>query len=138
MATTLGLINKALYSRLSGGTALTTLLAGTASIYHMQAPDDAALDYVVFSCMSGGPQNINPSRVEDVTYFIRGYSKIGPAAADAIDAQLDIALHGQPLTISGWTNFWLARISYLVNADVLPNTSKVWMSGGMYRIRLDS
>jgi hypothetical protein len=138
MPTTLGLLNAALYSRLSGGTALTGLLAGTASVYNGQAPDAAPFDYVVFSCQGGGPENITPSRMEDITLFVRGYSKKGAAAADAIDAQIDILLHGKPLTVPGWTNFWVMRESYLVGTDALPNTVKVWMSGGLYRARLDS
>ena len=46
-------LNTGIYSTLSGGTALTTALGGTA-IYYQQAPDEAALPYVVWELPGRG------------------------------------------------------------------------------------
>jgi hypothetical protein len=50
-------LNATLYTALSSRAALGTLLAGTAAVYFEQAPDDATLPYVVYSCagMPHGP-----------------------------------------------------------------------------------
>ncbi len=53
-------LETALYNTLSGGTALTALLAGgtaAPSIYNQQAPDEAAFPYVVFALQGGGDEN---------------------------------------------------------------------------------
>ena len=41
--------------------------------------------------------------------FIRAYSGVSAVEAGSIDAAIDTALHMQPLTVSGWTDLWLAR-----------------------------
>jgi len=128
-------ISLSIYSTLSAATALTSLLAGTASIYHIQAPDNATLPYVVFSTQAGGDENQTPIRRKNIVLFVRGYSAVSAAAAGSIDAQIDTLLHGKSLTITGWNNFWLAREQDLENIDNQSSTEKVWMAGGLYRAR---
>ena len=55
-------LNTALYTKLSGGTALTGALGGTC-IYHGVAPEGAALPYVVWSYAAGGADNFTRVRV---------------------------------------------------------------------------
>lgn len=74
-------LGSAIYSKLSAATALTSLLAGTTSIYHLQAPDNATLPYVVFSTQAGGDENQTPIRRKNLLYFIRGYSAVSAGAA---------------------------------------------------------
>ena len=126
-----------MYSRLSGGTALTSLLASTASIYHGRVPDGAAFPYVVFNLQGGGDENITPSRMKNIVLYVRGYSKTSQAGAGSIDAQIDALLHGQTLSVSGWVNFWTARESDLSGFEPMPNGETIWNAGGMYRIRID-
>ena len=129
-------INQAIYSTLSTATALTSLLAGSTSIYHLQAPDNATLPYVVFSTQAGGDENQTPIRRKNLLYFIRGYSAVSAGAAGSIDAQIDTLLHGKSLTVTGWNNFWLAREQDLENIDNQPSGEKIWMAGGLYRVRI--
>jgi len=129
-------INTAIYSKLSAGTALTALLAGTTSIYHLQAPDNATLPYVVFSHAAGGDENQTPIRRKNNLVFVRGYSNVSALAAGSIDAQVDALLHAGTLTVTGWNNFWLCREQDLENIDNLPSGEKVWMAGGYYRLRI--
>lgn len=128
-------LNTAMYSRLSGGTALITALGGT-SIYWLQAPDGASLPYVVFSLQGGGDENITPRRMKNEVYFVRGYSAVS-AQAGSIDALCDSLLHGKALSVSGWANFWLVRENDLANVENTEAGEQVYMSGGFYRIRLD-
>lgn len=131
-------INAALYSRLGGGTALTALLSGgSVSIYNLQAPDDATLDYVVYNLQAGGDENLTAHRTKDLTVFVRGYSSAGPAKAGTIDAQADALLHMRPLTISGWGNFWISRENDFANVEIDSANNKTWMAGGYYRIRAE-
>lgn len=133
-------LNAAIYSKLAGGTALTSLLSGgtaVPSIYYLQAPDSAALDYAVFSYQGGGDENWTAHRTKNLMLFVRGYSKTGPAQAGSIDAQIDALLHGIALTVSGWANFWTAREEDISLVDTDPSGKHVWMAGGMYRLRIE-
>jgi len=129
-------LNKGLFDTLKGGTALTNALGGTA-IYNVQAPDNAVLPYVVFSVAGGGDENITPSRSKNILYYVRAYSKTSAAHAGTIDGFVDTLLHGKSLSVTGWSNFWLARETDVENVDNEPSGEKVWMSGGYYRVRLD-
>lgn len=130
-------LNAAIYSKLTGGSGLIALLATSTSIFYEQAPDDAALDYVVFSLQGGGDENLTPNRTKNLVMFVRGYSQTGAAKAGQIDAACDALLHGSALTVTGWTNFWSAREDDLAAVEVDRAGVKTYMSGGMYRIRLD-
>lgn len=126
----------ALYSRLQG-TALTSLLAGTTSIFHMQAPEGATLPYVVFNLQGGGDENLDANRTKNLIVFVRGYSESSAAQAGSIDAQIDTLLHLSPLTVSGWTNIWMGRETDVETVEVQENNQLIWMQGGLYRVHLD-
>jgi len=126
-------IDTAIYSRLQGTGALTTLLSGTTAIYHLQAPDGATLPYVVWSIQAGGDENLSRHRVKQLVYFVRGYSGVSAAQAGSIDAQLDTALHLVPLTVSGWTDLWLAREQDLELVEIQPSGRQIFTAGGLYR-----
>ena len=128
-------INSGIYSTLTGGTALTALLAGTTSVYKDYAPGTAVYPYVCFSFMGGGEANETPNRAKNVIYFIRAYSKTSTANAGNIDAQIDNLLHGKTLSISGRSNFWTAREAEFENTEYLSNGDPVFMSGAYYRIK---
>ncbi len=130
-------LNKGIYDTLKAGTALTSLLGGTA-IYYEQAPDNAAYPYVVFSIQGGGDLNLSPSRMKDVLYFVRGYSKVSPAMAGSIDAQLDALLHNKTITVTGWSNYNTQRETDIENSEVDNANQMIYMAGGVYRISIDS
>lgn len=129
-------VDTALYGTLSAGTALTSQLAGTTSIYHGAAPRDSSLPYIIFSQSAGGDANDTPRRRKDLVYTIQAVSDASYRTAGLIDAAVDDLLHGQTLTVSGWTNFWTMReqdIEYIETAD---DGRRIFHVGGMYRIRL--
>jgi len=129
-------LNTTIYSKLQG-TALTSLLAGTTSIYHLQAPDNADPPYVVFNTQAGGDENQTPKRRKSLLLFVRGYSKVSAAQAGSIDAQIDTLLHRQSLSVSGWANIYTWRETDLETIQNLPSGEKYWMQGGFYRVRLE-
>ena len=127
-------LNTGIYSTLSGGTALTTALGGTA-IYYQQAPDEAALPYVVWSYQGGGDDNITPSRMKSLLVYVRGYAAT-PALAGTIDTYCDALLHGKTITVTGWKNFWTAREEDISLVENPPDGAPIFSAGGIYRIRL--
>ena len=127
-------INYGLNSALAGGTALISLLGGTA-IYHGQAPESASLPYVVFSQQGGGPENTHADDARDLLYFVRGYATTGKAAGD-IDDAISALLHRKSITVSGWRNFWLARETDYEFVETTATGGLIFTAGGIYRIRI--
>lgn len=127
-------LSQAIFNQLANSAALTTLLGG-ANIFNKQAPDLQALPYVIFSMQGGGDQNINPWRLKNVLYFVRGFATTDVAAGQ-IDAQIDALLHKKKLTITGWCNFQMQRETDMENITQEPNGENIYMAGGMYRVRL--
>jgi hypothetical protein len=135
-------LNAAVYTTLTGGTALTNLLSSETSVYFLQAPDDCTdTEYVVFSYQGGGDENQIPNRMKNNVLNVRaisgGGTASGPALAGSIDAQIDALLHLKPLTVAGWENFWTAREMDIVLMENDEAGIKFFTSGGLYRIRLD-
>lgn len=124
----------ALYTTMTGGTALTALLAGTASVYDMQAPDNATLPYVVFSLQAGGPDNLDNNDLEQNVWNIRGYSATSPKAATLIFEQVDLLLDRVNISITGFNTLWCAREENYKLVEETPN-GRIYSAGGMYRIR---
>lgn len=127
-------LHTAIYSTLSGGTALTTALGGTA-IYHQQAPDGQALPYVVWNIQGGGDENITSNRMKNLVLFVRAYAA-SAAQAGTIDNYCDALLHGKNLSVTGWHMFWLGRESDLELVENPPDGGRVFMAGGLYRVRM--
>ena len=125
----------ALYTALTGGTALTALLAGTTSVYNMQAPDGASLDYVVFQFQGGGPENVNPSSLENNLWTVRCHSETSAKQAGLIFEQVDTLLHRKSLTVGGAAAIWCARETNLSSVETTPDGEHIYMVGGIYRIR---
>lgn len=126
-------LNAGLYSTLSSGTALTALLGGTA-VYHLQAPDNQSLPYVVYSWQGGG--KIGQQDVTDQVEFVRGY---GTSAyqAGAIHEAAAALLDGKAISVTGWTVAMLHRMDDFENVETLPNGQKVYAMGSFYRVVMD-
>ena len=124
-----------LYTTLQSGTALTALLAGTTSVYDMQAPDNATLPYVTFSHQGGGPDNIAPVNLENNLWYVRAYSSTSSKSATEIFEQADLLINRKAISITGYNTFWCNRETNIKLVENLPNGQKVWSCGGIYRIR---
>lgn len=130
-------LNQSIYNRLSGATAITSLLASGTPIYALQAPEGATLPYLVYSLQAGGDRNDTANRLKNLVIFVRAYATTN-AQAGSIDAQIDTALHLVPFTgVSGWTNIWLAREQDLETVENPPTGGQVFMNGALYRTIFD-
>ena len=128
-------INAGLYSKLQGGTALTSLLSGTTAIYYQEAPAGASLPYVVFDHQGGGPDNINPSDMRNQIVYVRGYAST-PALAGSVDAHCSTLLHRGSVTVSGYTTFYCVRETDLSLVETTPAGERIYSAGALYRVRL--
>jgi hypothetical protein len=127
----------ALYGRLSGGTALTTLLGGTA-IYHAQAPEGKALPYVVFSWQGGGYGHSSRHVDADGVVYIRAYSRVSEAQAGAISEAVFNLIDRQPLTVTGWNNAQLmAESPHIQFAETDESGLTTYSCGEEYRVLID-
>ena len=131
-----GVLNTAIYQRLAGGTALTGALGGTA-IYYQMAPDAQALPYVMWSYQSGP---IEPQRTRhrdpEALVYVRAYAN-DAAEAGVLDGYIDALLHAQPLTVTGYKNYWIGRTQSIANVEGDPAEQKTFSAGAIYDIRLD-
>lgn len=130
-------LNTAIYSRLQGTSAITSLLAGTTAIYNLQAKDAQEYPYIVWNVQGGGDENQTKNRTKNLVVYVRAYSGVSAAQAGSIDAQVDTALHLNPLNVSGWSNIWLAREQDIELVETEPSGRKIFTSGGLYRVILD-
>jgi hypothetical protein len=125
----------ALYTKLRTTAELITELGGT-FIYNKQAPQNPNDNYVVFSQQAGGDVNDTPIRERSVLYTIFGIA-LTQAKAAAIDTDIDTALHLAELTISGWSNLWLARETDVNISQIDSGGVTRYHVGGIYRVIMD-
>lgn len=128
-------LETALYSTLSTASALITELGGT-FIYNKQAPQSPGDKYVIFQQQGGGDLNDTPIRHRNLVYSIFGVAKTQEAAA-AIDTDIDAALHNGSLSVTGWSNFWLAREGDVNLSEVDLGGVTRYRVGGLYRVLMD-
>jgi hypothetical protein len=137
MSTALNELSKAIYGALTAGTALTSMLSGTASVYRSQAPADTAYDYVIFNLQGGGPTLQTAHQEIDDLIAVKCYSITSPSRAGSLSTLADALLDGVTLTLgSGWLSINTRREQDLELVENLPTGQIVYMSGGIYRCSL--
>ena len=130
-------LDLAIRSTLTGGTALTALLSGTASVYHLVAGRSESYPCVVWQQQGGGDENDHPTRTKDLLYTIKAVSHTSATEAGNVDAQIDALLHDKTLTVSGWSvNFWTMRETDVEYAEPDGAGGYYYHTGGVYRVRL--
>lgn len=132
MASIYGSMGSALYSTLAAGTALTSLLGGTA-IWNGLVPQGTATPYVVFT-FSGQDDNTSPRRARTIVATVKAVDD-DQASAEEIDDELDALLHEATLTVTGWNNYWTARESDVSYEQDLGNVI-YYHRGARYRVRI--
>lgn len=135
MTTSYSIIAPAVYSTLTGGTALTAALGGT-FIYSDVAPDEQPLPYVVYSYQAGGPENITPSDLRSCLVYVRAYAASRQAAENIASLIFD-RLNKATLSLAGYTNYWTACESEIAYVEHNPAGVPTYVAGGMYRFKFD-
>ena len=126
-------LEDAIYTTLNVSSVTT---AGATGVFNRIAPENQALPYVVYQWQGGGDLNITPRRERFPAYTIKAIAEtLGDAGA--IDAAIDALLHHQTISISGWTNFWLARDVDVAYFEVDPLGRRIYHTGAIYKIRFD-
>jgi len=129
-------LKAAIYTKLTGASALTDLLASATSVYDRQAPRGSTMPYVIFGVQGGGDENITQVRYKSWAYSLKAVSDVSLKTAGAIDAQIDALMHGGTLTVASWTNFQCVREADFDYVETMPEGRNIWHVGGVYRIRL--
>lgn len=135
-------VDQALYTALSGATALTALLAGgTAdpSVFQFLAPEGQDPPYVVYFKQAGTPRHtFRGVAFENQLYTIKAVT-LGPSAAAAgtIAAAIDAALVDQALTVSGYAHMYLRRDSDIDYPETDPGGQRYHHRGALYRVMVD-
>ena len=130
-------LEMSIWGTINATSAVTTLLAGTTSIYNLIVPRNQFFPAIVFGFFGGGDANETPRRRKDVLYTVKAITATSMQAAGAIDAQVDAILHNKTLVVSGWTNYWMARERDIAYHETTPEGREYWHCGGIYRIRLN-
>lgn len=133
MSDYLGAMGTAIYTVLTGGSALVAELGGSL-IYNGYAPDGQSRPYIIFNHQGGGPEN-NPAGMRNNVWVIRAYADTLAKAA-AIDKQIDTLLDGNNFSVTGFTNFWTVRESDIALVETPPDGGRIHVAGGIYRIRV--
>ena len=130
-------VDDAIYAKLAAGTALTTLLGGTA-IYNALAPRGSAITYplVIFSKSSGLDDNTSPCRTRTLVYQVTALSATGKKEAEDIDTVIDTVLHNTTLSVTGWSDYWFMRENDISYVEQIPGGRILWHEGAMYRVRI--
>lgn len=122
-------------SALKGDSSLTTKLGGE-YIYNTTAPPGQGFPYVIFQWAGGGPENITPSDMRDLTYLVKGVSDNQKEAAE-IDELIEDVLHKGTLTVSGYTNLRTWRDNQIQLSEDASDGTLIFHRGAYYRIRID-
>ena len=135
-------LNAAIQTRLEGMSIASQLArvvnGGTfPAIFNQQAPEGQTYPYIVYSTPSDLDENMTQNRTKNNIVFVRAYSGVSASQAGSIDAAIDTALHLIPLTVSGWTNFWMVREQGIELVETQSTGKIIYSAGANYRVRLD-
>lgn len=130
-----------LYTKLTGASSLTSLLAaGTASVFHRHADENANPPYVVFSKQSRVPARVVGGGAvawEDALYLVKAVVE-SPSAllAGSIATRIDETLDQASLTVTGHTHLACHRDSDVDYEEQGPGGQIIQHRGALYRIQL--
>lgn len=134
-------LETSLYGKLTGASSLTTLLAaGTASVYHRHADENANPPYVVFSKQARTPTRVVGGGAvawDDALYLVKAVVE-SPSAllAGSIAARIDETLDRASLTVTGYTSLSCHRDSDVDYEEAGPGGQIIQHRGALYRIQL--
>lgn len=130
-------LKTALYTKLTGASALTALLASATSVYDGVAPRGASTPYVIFHVQDDRDENSCSDRMLDDDVLVKGVSTTSAQQAGNLAAQIDALLHNGTLAVTGWRVFWLRRSTGVDYVETKPDGTNVWHTGGIYRLRMN-
>jgi hypothetical protein len=92
--------------------------------------------YLVYNYVSGGPSNVQKTRMEDFRFDVKCVALTKAQAETGAD-YIDSAFHDQTLTVNGYTNWATTVIGEIRRVDNHEG-KQFWTRGKQVRIRLSS
>ena len=142
MASPMNAVGKALFTKLTGASSLTSLLsAGTAGVFENVAQQNEDVPYVVFNAQSPSTPlyafgNAATVKIEDIIYQVKGITEgHSTAAGGTIADKINDALNGATLTVSGYTCFQVSRLQDIDYPEVVQGGKRFNHRGALYRVR---
>jgi hypothetical protein len=126
----------ALFNRLTGATAITSLLAGTAAVYDTQVPPKAVYPLLVYQQQAGDAETVDPRTRHEKYVTVKAITTDSFKGAEAVDAAVSAQLDAIPLSVSGHTVIWQRRTADVRYVEVDPAGRNYYHVGGTYYIRL--
>ncbi len=105
----------AIYNALKGDLTLMAALGGNAGnfykVFHIVAPQDAALPYITYGLLTDIPMGVfgNLSAIEDATFWFNVFSTTGQKNLGELAGYLMDVLDDATLTITGYSHLVCAR-----------------------------
>lgn len=99
-------VRQSLYSKLTGTSSITSKLATASSVFHGQAPPDAAYPYIIFHKQAKSRRRAQAKTVafEDETWMVKAVDRNTTSnIAEAISEAVEAVLTNGDLTVSGKT-----------------------------------
>lgn len=127
-----GAVETAIVNALSANASLTALV--DTNIYQEQAPAKTPPPYVVFLMVSGLDDSDHPIRSLQFDYQFDAIATDRQKARQ-IAGYIDDSLHHQALTISGWTNYWIAGLKQMSLTENIDG-SQVYRRIRVFNIRI--
>jgi hypothetical protein len=112
-------IRQGLYQKLAATSAVTSKLATTTSIFHQQAPPNAAYPYIIFNKQAGTKRRAfsEPNAFKREVWMVKAIDRNTTSnLAESISEAVDAALDGGSITVTGKT---LADLNHVGDIDYL-------------------
>ena len=145
MASPMNAVGKALFTKLTGASSLTSLLsAGTAGVFENVAQQNEDVPYVVFNAQSPSTPlyafgNAATVKIEDIIYQVKGITEGHSAApGGTIADKINDTLNGATLTVTGYTSLQISRIQDIDYPEVVQGGKRFNHRGALYRVRVFS
>lgn len=129
-------LERAIYSALTGRAQLVALLATSTSVYPDVIPEDAALPAVVYApnTPSSDEYTYGGGGFEDLRYTVQGIvDSFDPEEANDIAEEINTALVGSKIAISGKTTMLGLRVGRVSYPERDPGGKMFQHRGGIYR-----
>ena len=129
-------IKKAIRDKLTGATAVTSLLSASTAVYWGMAGTSAVEPYLVCAYAGGGAMNDTLTDAQDVTVTVKAVSKVSASQAGAIADAVYNAIHNAELNYdSGWKHIKCNQTGAFEFVETEERV-QYWQAGHIFRVRL--
>lgn len=103
-------------------------------IFDTRAPIGQPYPFVVFQYVAGGYEHLDGLDSRNELWQVKAVTE-QHAEAETLAEAIHIALHHQPLMITGWRQLWTAQEDHVWMVETAARRH-IYHAGGLFRIRL--